>query len=477
MLSSRGNASEIAFGTSGLRGPAEGFTSERVRAYTQAFLLHVVGDGPRHLFVGSDLRASSPEIVSNVFSAARGCGWTATYAGAVPTPALASFAMAKNAPAIMVTGSHIPESHNGLKFYRRDGELRKEDEAPMRAHAESVLEATVEAREGILPETDPAIARANVARYVDVFATNALAGLRVGVDQHSAVGRDLLVEILEHLGADCFPYNRAKTFIAVDTEALDAAQLEMALAQIRANNLDAVVSTDGDGDRPLVLDETGAQINGDLLGALTARHLGIRTVVTPLSSTSAIEQSGWFEKVVRTRIGSPYVVAAMDEAGSAPVAGFEANGGFLLGSDIDLPGGQLTRLPTRDALLPILAVLQIAAHDHRRLSALAADLPPRFMKADRVQEVSAEAADLFLTTLQSDAVARAEINERLTALVATDTLDGVRMTLVDGAIVHFRQSGNAPEMRCYVETASANETGNLLSDIIRSLKAYFADKG
>jgi len=468
----------IAFGTSGLRGPAEGFTPARIKAYTEAFLLGVAGDGPQRLFVGSDLRQSSPEIVSQVISTAQGCGWTVAYAGAVPTPALASFAMAENAPAIMVTGSHIPETHNGLKFYRRDGELRKEDEAPMWAHAERLLEAAaVEAREGILSETDPAIARAYVARYLDTFGVDALAGLRVGVDQHSAVGRDLLVEILERLGANCFPYNRAETFVAVDTEALDVAQLELAREQIQTNELDAVVSTDGDGDRPLVLDETGTQINGDVLGALTARHLGIRTVVTPLSSTSAIEQSGWFDKVVRTRIGSPYVVAAMDDAAPAPVAGFEANGGFLLGSDIVLPGGRLTRLPTRDAVLPILAVLQASARDLRPLSSFVSELPPRVMKADRVREVSAEEADLFLEAMQNDAAAQEEFDARLVGPVGIDTMDGVRMTLTDGTIVHFRQSGNAPEMRCYVETGSIDETEKLLSDIIRSLKAYFADKG
>ncbi|MBP0649608.1 16S rRNA (cytosine(1402)-N(4))-methyltransferase, partial [Mycobacterium tuberculosis] len=64
-------------------------------------------------------------------------------------------------------------------------------------------------------------------------------------------------------------------------------------AKLRAaERLDAVVSTDGDGDRPLVVDEAGNQINGDILGALTARELGIPTIVTPLTSTSALELSG-----------------------------------------------------------------------------------------------------------------------------------------------------------------------------------------
>ncbi|NKX16982.1 hypothetical protein HGG75_21915 [Ochrobactrum pseudogrignonense] len=69
-------------------------------------------------------------------------------------------------------------------------------------------------------------------------------------------------------------------------------------------------------------------MNGDILGILTARYLGAKTVVTPLSTTSALEESGWFENIRRTRIGSPYVVAEMACADVHPVVGFEANGGF-----------------------------------------------------------------------------------------------------------------------------------------------------
>src|SRR3546814_1454915 len=71
---------------------------------------------------------------------------------------------------------------------------------------------------------------------------------------------------------------------------------------------------------------------------------------------TAIERCGSFDTVVRTRIGSPHVIAAMDQqaASGLPVAGFEANGGFLLGSRIDSPRGPLAPLPTRDAALPVL---------------------------------------------------------------------------------------------------------------------------
>src|SRR5690606_33865985 len=88
-------------------------------------------------------------------------------------------------------------------------------------------------------------------------------------------------------------------------------------AWTREERLDALVSTDGDGDRPLVADETGTVIRGDVLGILTGRYLAAEAVATPVTSTSAVEQCGWFRTVVRTRVGSPHVLAGMARAALA----------------------------------------------------------------------------------------------------------------------------------------------------------------
>ncbi len=68
-------------------------------------------------------------------------------------------------------------------------------------------------------------------------------------------GADLLVRIFEGLGAEVRPFHRMERFVAVDTEALDPADLERSREFIVEHGLDAVVSTDGDGDRPLVIDD------------------------------------------------------------------------------------------------------------------------------------------------------------------------------------------------------------------------------
>lgn len=463
-----------AFGTSGLRGPATDFTESVCTAYITSFLERAAGQtNERTAYVAADLRDSSPRIAGQCLAAVKAAGWTPVWAGAVPTPAVAAYAMARSAPAIMITGSHIPETYNGIKFYRPDGEFLKEDEAPVRARAEAIIAENrpVAAIEPGAPLA--AVAEDYVARYIDAFGKTALSGLKVGIDLHSAVGRDLLVSIFEGLGADVHPFRRVERFVAVDTEALDPDDVARARTLIAEKGLDAVISTDGDGDRPLVIDETGRQINGDVLGVLTARGIGAKTVITPLSSTSAVEESGWFGTVERTRIGSPFVVAAMATAQDHPVVGFEANGGFLLQDDIALANGSLKRLPTRDAVLPAVACLVLAKERSLSLSQLAATLPPRFMKADRVKDVPGDKAKLFLGEIESSADFRNAFDARIGAPVEISTLDGVRMAFANGDTVHFRQSGNAPEMRIYVETGSAAATEALLGELIEKLKGRF----
>lgn len=460
----------VAFGTSGLRGLADDFTDEVCAAYVLSFLQHVSYFFEfQEVYIAADLRESSPRIASACVKAVELGGKVVIWAENVPTPALSAYAMSCNAPAIMITGSHIPEAYNGIKFYRPDGEFLKEDETPVRIMAEERLNQTFEGRLASMPAPLADVAEEYVNRSVNSFGSDALTGLKIGIDLHSAVGRDLLVRIFEGLGAEVRPFHRMERFVAVDTEALDPADLARSREFIVEHGLDAVVSTDGDGDRPLVIDDQGKQVNGDILGILTARYLGAKTVVTPLSTTSALEESGWFENIRRTRIGSPYVVAEMACADVHPVVGFEANGGFLLGDDVMLKSGLLRRLPTRDSVLPAVAVLAQAKEQGMRLSQMVATLPSRFMKADRVKEVPSGRAIPFLRAIETSQSFRSSFSPLIAAPESISTVDGVRMAFANGDTVHFRQSGNAPEMRIYVETDSGEKTERILSGLIAKL--------
>lgn len=461
----------ISFGTSGLRGPATSFDIANINAYIGAFLDHVGAAAGQAVFLGCDLRRSSPQISAHAFSAISAHGQEPIWAGIVPTPALAAASMARNAPAIMITGSHIPEDYNGIKFYRPDGELLKEDEEPIRLQAQKILSKHPEFKSLRIPEqAQPFIEKQYIDRYVSAFGSASLSSLKLGLFKHSAAGRDIMEAIFTALGAEVLAFGQSDQFVAVDTEALDPDSVSKCAQAIADHNLDAVISTDGDGDRPLLIGRDGQQINGDVLCTLAARGLDIEAIITPLTSTTAIEQSGWFSSVVRTRIGSPYVVREMMQSDQQPIAGFEANGGMLLGSNIQIGNSTLSALPTRDAVLPLIAILRETNHNGCSLNVLVDELPPRFMKADRLKQISPEKGRSFLDAVLGSEGVRKNIHPSLAAPYHVDKTDGVRLHLSNDDIVHFRQSGNAPEMRCYVETTQKNDTAKLLNEVMSNLK-------
>lgn len=456
----------MKFGTSGLRGLVSDMTDAACAAWTGAFLEHLAASGqaPPRLLVGRDLRPSSPRIAQAVMAAAAARGIAAEDCGALPTPALALEGIVRGLPSVMVTGSHIPFDRNGLKFHLATGEIAKEDEAGIVAalDAPGAPAPPVAAH----PASDGAAER-YVARAVDFFPAGFLRGRKIGVYQHSAVGRDLTARILAAFGAEVVALGRSDAFIPIDTEAVSEADAAQARAWAAGHGLHALVSTDGDGDRPLVADETGAFLRGDILGALTARHLGADAVATPVSSNTALDRSGWFATVRRTRIGSPFVIAAMQALaaeGARLAVAFEANGGFLLGGPVARDGRTLGPLPTRDAILPMLAVLAMAAEGDAPLSALPRALPARFTASDRAQDFASERGAALAARVIADAQARAALLAAvgLDPAGSVDATDGARLTAGD-AIVHLRPSGNAPELRAYAEASTEAEARRIVA--------------
>ena len=424
-------SNSLKFGTSGLRGLAVDLVGAESRRYAAAFVTYLKRKGPvGDVLVGRDLRASSPEIVASVGAGIAAMGGHPVDCGALPTPALALEALSRGVPAVMVTGSHIPADRNGLKFYSATGEIDKADETGI---LEALLPASLkDLRETVEAPTAPGALRSYRDRYTHMLPPGALKGWRVGVWEHSSVARDLLIEILDGYGAEIVGLNRSEVFIPVDTEAVSSDTATELAGWVHAHQLDALVSTDGDADRPLIADETGALIRGDTIGILTARFLGAGTVVTPVTSNSSIEGTGDFASVIRTKVGSPYVIAGMGQ-GTGTVVGFEANGGVLLGSDVSINGTTLTALPTRDAMLPILSVLGAARAAGQTLSQLTATLPPRFARSDRLEHVPQEKSAELMARLRADAAGfllpQGSIN-------AVSDIDGMRFEFTSGDVIH-----------------------------------------
>ncbi|MBS1214689.1 MAG: phosphomannomutase, partial [Proteobacteria bacterium] len=262
--------------------------------------------------------------------------------------------------------------------------------------------------------------------------------------------------------------------------------------------IDAVVSTDGDSDRPLILgvDAENSRVRffgGDLVGMVTAEFLKPDAVVVPISCNDAIDRGDLRDIVEpKTRIGSPFVIAGMEVArarGKQAVCGWEANGGFLTGSDIVRNGKMLAALPTRDAVLPIVAVLCAAKEAGVSVVGLFDRLPRRYSRAallrqfprtlgleivrqlspgdPRIAEVrfsaggllvvgedgcqceAGEAAKKVLQGIREDLSRFFTTDQGFGAITALNFIDGVRVFFGNGDVAHLRPSGNADELRIY----------------------------
>ncbi len=458
--------SGVAFGTSGARGKVADMTPDLCHAYTTAFINAVVPK-TTSIVLGHDLRPSSPEIAAACMAAVQSLGIEVIYGGALPTPALALFAAQNGSPAIVVTGSHIPFDRNGIKFYKEEGEISKRDE---RAMLDFLVGLPKNLKLPTLPLPDPRVRKAYLNRYIDFFGKDALRGGTVAVYEHSSVARDVLPSILEALGAEVISLGRTDFFVPIDTEAVRHEDVAQAREWAELYDFDAIVSTDGDADRPLIGDEKGEWLRGDIVGILTAQYLHATTVVTPVNSNSALERTQSFAQVIRTRIGSPYVIDGMqlstDKRGGI-VVGYEANGGFLLGSQVLRNGQRLGPLPTRDAVLPILALLCGAKAQALKMSEVGYRLPKRFTASDRIQNIEAESSRNLIARLKDDHVRlRNLMAPQAGPVEAIDETDGLRVHFASGDIVHLRPSGNAPELRCYAESTSARSAKSLCDECL-----------
>ncbi len=484
----------VKFGTSGARGLASDMTDRVCYAYTAGFLQYLMVAGAARpgseVAMAGDLRPSTGRILAACARAAVDLGFRPRNVGRIPSPAVAACGIANGIPSLMVTGSHIPDDRNGIKFNLPTGEILKADEDGIRAQDVTLplglfdgAGALVRSRPSALPAEEATAYDAYVARYLDFFPKGCLEGLRVGVYEHSSVARAVFVDVLSGLGAQVSRLGFSERFIPVDTEAIRPEDVVLARDWAAGGGFDALVSADGDGDRPLVADEHGAWLRGDIAGILCALELGARGVVTPVSSNTAVERCGAFERVLRTRIGSPFVIEGMhllSAEGLTPVAGYEANGGFLLDSPIERDGRTLAALPTRDAMVVAVSILAAARKQGRPMSSLAGDLPQRYTYSDRIKDFPSEVSRARLAALSSGDPARdragveAEFADRFGPVASLDSTDGLRITFTSGEIAHLRPSGNAPELRAYTEADSperAAEMNAVCMEVLASWRA------
>lgn len=461
------NNSGVAFGTSGARGLVTDFTPEVCAAFSVSFLAVM-----QQCFsfdtiaLAIDNRPSSYAMAQACAAALKEKGISTVFYGVIPTPALAYQSISDGMPAIMVTGSHIPFDRNGLKFYRPDGEITKDDE-------NSIIQADAFFSQVKLEQLNvsPIAAENYISRYTSLFPKPFLKNKRIGIYEHSSAGRDLYKALFNALGATVISFARSDEFIPIDTEAVSEDDRNKATKWATEFQLDAIFSTDGDGDRPLISDENGNWLRGDLLGLLCSLELAADAVAVPVSCNSTISSGSFFKHVELTKIGSPYVIAAFAKLSENynRIVGFEANGGFLLGSDIFINQQLLKALPTRDAVLP--AIMLLFRSKDKSISTLVEELPARYTHSNRLQNVSVNMSMSMINVGLSDPKAFLEyigLNDH--HILDSDMTDGLRITLENKSIVHLRPSGNAPELRCYAEADSQDEAYKIVETVLANIK-------
>lgn len=449
------NDSAVKFGTSGARGLVVDFTASVTQAYVINFISVLQKkEAVKTVAIAIDNRPSSYAIALDCVNALISVGVDYNFYGVVPTPALANYAFQNNIPAIMVTGSHIPFDRNGLKFYTSKGEITKTEELEITS-----CDNTFKVKESITELKINSEARDSyIKRYTEFFPKDCLHSMRIGIYEHSSAGRDLYRKIFEDLGATVISLGRTQGFVSIDTEAVSEDDKQRAKAWRKEYKLDALFSTDGDGDRPLLTDEHGEWLRGDILCILCAIALKIDAVATPISSNSLVSLCQKFSKVLFTKIGSPYVIDGLMDLQQKynSVAGFEANGGFILVSEIHGDHTSLPALPTRDSVLPALVVL--ANYGRSGISDAINALPQRFTYSDRIQNFPADISKKLIEMGQRDPHKLMNILDISLGMVNRDYTDGVRLTLVDSSIIQIRSSVNTPELRIYSESSSQEKS-------------------
>ena len=552
----------LAFGTSGLRGLVSDITDLEAYINVKGALRYLIEAGDIRaaspVVLAGDLRPSTDRIMAACARAIVDAGCDVENAGKIPTPALMLRSLSTRRAGVMVTGSHIPFDRNGIKLSKSAGEILKSDEAGIvrevqRVRAEEYGRSAASSgfdRSGMLkrafelPPVDGAAEERYVRRYLDGFREGGLAGLRVLVYEHSAVGREVLARILRGLGADVVGVGRAETFIPIDTENVTDELLDrleaLADSATKGGRFDAIVSTDGDSDRPLVAaiepepDSHGRRVRflpGDLLGIVVAEYLHADAAAVPINANDAVQRRMDEGGVLlrRTKIGSPYVIAAIDELlggkAHARIVGWEANGGFLVGTPVGLSDQTMGALPTRDATMPILANLFAAAEERIGLAALWSRLPARYGRAGLMDGVPVSASAAIMAHLvapgdvieveidsagqvldrsrrggapspleESEAEAwrrrRGTLSRFFTPafgfddIVRINVLDGIRVSFRNGDVAHVRPSGNAPQLRIYANADSPARADQIVEfglrepdGILRRLERAFSSGG
>ena len=404
----------------------------------------------KDLAIGMDGRTSSPMVRDAAVSALLSIGCNVHDMGLVPTPTLQYMVKVLGLDGgLMITASHNPPEFNGIKVMASDGvEVPRDTEnqiedlyfrgGPNLVNWDQV--GTVNQIEVIEPYLKA------VMKHVDSKAIKQ-AGLRVALDLGNGVSTLTAPVLAGMLGCKVYTLNTEidGRFPGRGSEPR-VDNLNGLKELMKATDADLGIGFDGDGDRSIIMDETGECVWGDMSLGLVAREFlknnPGETLVTPVSSSRLLEEVVAAEggNIHWTRVGSVDVSRVMVEGGHH--IGGEENGGIMYGP----------HHPVRDGTMTMALMLNIMAHHGKPLSELILELP----QYPKLKVGVACPNHLKQSVLES-------IRVKVEA-PRIDTTDGLKLYFPDDSWILIRPSGTEPKYRLYAEAHNENRVQELVEE-------------
>jgi phosphoglucosamine mutase len=363
------------FGTDGIRGIAnEAPMTPELALQLGRAVAFVAGRGKRHtprIIVGKDTRLSGYMIETALASGICSMGGRVILCGPIPTPAVAQLTVSMRVDAgIVISASHNPYGDNGIKVFGSDGFKLADD-------AEAEIERLILDPLLLGPrKTGRDIGRAEKledarGRYV-VFAKTTfprdltLEGVKIVVDAAHGAAYRVAPLVFQELGARVTAVGVRPNGTNINKD-VGALHPDHARAEVLERGAAIGIALDGDADRVIVIDETGAIVDGDAVMAMCAtrmirdRELRSATVVATVMSNLGLERAleAQGARLLRTPVGDRYVVEAMRQ------------GGYNLGGEQSGHLIFLDHASTGDGVVGALQVLALMVRTGKPLSELA----------------------------------------------------------------------------------------------------------
>lgn len=404
--------------------------------------------------IGKDTRLSGYVIEGALQSGFNAAGVDVHMLGPLPTPAIAHLTRSFNADAgIVISASHNPYYDNGIKLFSADGKkLTDEMQNAINDKLKAIMSKEGLADDEVMPIVEPAQLGKNhriddaKGRYIEFCKGSFpyqydLAHLTVVIDCANGAGYSVAPRVLRELGATVIAINNTPDGININADC-GSTHPEGLQQAVLAHEADVGIALDGDGDRIVMVDETGALVDGDgiLYVLATQGESQAAGVVGTLMSNMGLELAlaAADIKFTRAKVGDRYVMHELEAQGW--ILGGEPSGHILC----------LNKSRTGDAIIAGLQVLAVMQARGRALS----DLMEGF------DVLPQKLVNVRLSKMQ-DPFAHQDL---------VDAFDAARATLEGRGRLLIRQSGTEPMIRVMVESDDEIECDMMANDLADHIK-------